>query len=284
MFFLLLSLGMLAGTIGLFFTKGLNYGIDFTGGIIAEISTEKPVELQNLRSKLSHSATLQKIDQGSSIIIRLPLEEGRSNDQIIAELKTTLSKAIDGKIEYRKLDSVGPQVGSELIEGAIIALFSAFAAIMFYVWLRFEWQYGVGAVLSLMHDALAVVFFYLVTQIEFDLTSVAAILTIIGYSINDTVVIYDRIRENIRKYKKMSLPDLIDLSVNETMSRTFLTAGTTLTAIVALVLFGGSILQSFSLGMCFGVLVGTYSSVYIATAALLYVDPRTSDNESAIKV
>lgn len=276
-FTLLLSAIILAATVFLLLERGFNYGIDFTGGILVEIATEKNVELEDIRKTLPSSSTLQKIDDGEALMIRLPLDESRTNEEIVAELKGTLASVIDGEVEYRKVDYVGPQVGAELIETAIFALLSAFGALLLYVWIRFEWQYAFGAVFSLLHDSVAVVGFFLLTQLEFDLSAVAAILTVVGYSINDTVVIYDRVRENMRKYKKMALEELLDLSVNETMSRTILTAGTTLLALGCLIIFGGEILKTFSLGMFFGVIIGTYSSIYVAALALLYLDPRHDD-------
>lgn len=274
------SVIMLAVTVFLLLTKGFNYGIDFTGGILVEIRTEKEVELATLRSTLPKSSSLQKIEGDNSIMIRLPLDDTKTNEALVAELKGKLAQNIGDDIEYRKVDYVGPQVGAELIETAIYALLSAFGALLIYVWIRFEWQYAVGAVFSLLHDSIAVVGFFLITQLEFDLTAVAAILTVVGYSINDTVVIYDRVRENTRKFKKMDLEKLLDLSVNETMSRTILTAGTTLMALACLIFFGGEILQTFSLGMFFGVIIGTYSSIYVAALALLYFDPRYDDENA----
>jgi preprotein translocase subunit SecF len=229
---------------------------------------------------LPKAASLQKIDDGEALMIRLPLDASKTNEEVVASLKAVLAKNVAGEIEYRKVDYVGPQVGAELIETAIIALLAAFGVLMVYVWVRFEWQYALGALFSLLHDTVLVVGFFLVTQIEFDLTAVAAILTVVGYSINDTVVVYDRVRENLRKYKKLELADLIDLSVNETMSRTILTAGTTMLALACLIIFGGEILKTFSWGMFFGVLIGTYSSVYVAALALLYFDPRQDDEDA----
>jgi preprotein translocase SecF subunit len=271
------SLLIMLGTFALMFTKGFNYGIDFTGGILVEIKTEQDIPMSELRKHLAHASSLQQVGDDGAVMIRLPIDEHKTNQQVVAELKETLAKTIDGKIEYRKVDFVGPQVGAELIESAIIALFAAFGVLLVYVWIRFEWQYAVGAILSLMHDSVAVIGFFLVTQLEFDLTAVAAILTVVGYSINDTVVIYDRVRENMRKYKKMGLEDLIDLSINETMSRTVLTVATTILALICLVVFGGDNLQTFSQGMLFGVVIGTFSSVYVAALALFYLDPRQNE-------
>ena len=270
---------MLAGTVFLFSTKGLNYGIDFTGGILIEIKTQDKVELSTLRAVLGDSASLQNIGSGNEIMIRLQPDPNKENEEIIEEVKTTLGKTIAGDIDYRKVDYVGPQVGDELIETAIIALLASFGAMLIYIWFRFEWQYGIGAIAALLHDAVALIGFYSITQFEFNLSSVAAVLTVIGYSINDSVVIYDRVRENLRKYKKMELSDILDLSVNDTLSRTIITGGTTLLALAALIYLGGPVLESFAWGMFFGVFIGTYSSIYIAAIILLYIDPRTDENE-----
>ena len=278
-FCFLLSLIVLASTVFLLATRGLNFGIDFTGGILMEVRSEKPIDLASLRASLGEGANLQNIDNANEVMIRLPLQEGVGNKELIEEAKTEINSVLGGNVEYRKTDYVGPQIGDELIETAIIALLASFGAMLVYIWFRFEWQYGIGAILALLHDSLALVGFYALTGIEFNLASVAAILTVVGYSINDSVVIYDRVRENLRKYKKLPLADLLDLSVNETLSRTIITAGTTLLAVGALILIGGGALSSFSWGMFFGVIAGTYSSIYIAAIILLYIDPRHQELE-----
>lgn len=271
------SLIVICGTFYSLATKGLNFGIDFSGGIVIEIQTEKPANLAQIRANLGHGASLQKLEQDTQVLIRLPAQKNKDQSVVVNEVKAKLAEIIEGKIEYRKVDYVGPQVGSELIHNSALALGLSFAAMMVYMWFRFEWQYGVGAVLALFHDAIAVLGFYSVTGLEFDLTSVAAILTVVGYSINDSVVIYDRVRENIRKYKKMSLGDLINLSVNETLSRTINTVLTVILALVALIFFGGDVLKSFSVGMLVGVVIGTYSSVYISAIVLTILDPRRAE-------
>lgn len=273
------SLAITIATIALLVVKGFNYGIDFSGGILVEIKTEQEISLSELRKQIK-DGSLQQVGEDGAVIIRLPLEDDKSNQEIVAELKTKLADNISGKIEYRKIDYVGPQVGAELIQTAIYALLSAFAVLLVYVWLRFEWQYSIGAIISLVHDSIATIGFYLITGLEFDLTAVAAILTVVGYSINDTVVIYDRVRENLRKYKKMSIGDIIDLSINETMSRTILTVSTTIIALIALVVFGGANLQTFSQGMLFGVVIGTFSSVYVAALTLYYFNPRNNEEDN----
>lgn len=272
-----LSLIVICGTIYSLATKGLNFGIDFSGGIVIEIETEKPANLALIRANLGHGASLQKLEKDTQVLIRLPAQKNKDQSVVVNEVKTELAEIVGGKIIYRKVDYVGPQVGSELIQNSALALALSFLAMMIFMWFRFEWQYGVGAVLALIHDATALLGFYSITGIEFDLTSVAAILTVIGYSINDSVVIYDRVRENIRKYKKMPLGELINLSVNETLSRTINTVLTVILALVALIFFGGDVLKSFSVGMLFGVVIGTYSSVYISAIILTVLDPRKSE-------
>ena len=276
-----LSLAVLTVTVISLYVQGLNFGIDFSGGALIEIKAEKSVDLSALRESLGNNVTLQTLGSNREILIRVAPEKNVNQTEQVNLVKSELAKVIPGNIEYRKVDYVGPQVGGELIHNAILALLLSFAAIFTYLWFRFEWQYGAGALLALVHDAVAVIGFYSITRIEFDLTSVAAILTVIGYSVNDSVVIYDRVRENIRKYKKMPLGDLIDLTINETLSRTLMTVGAMILAVVSLSIFGGEVIRSFSLGMLFGVIIGTYSSIYVSAILLIYLDPRKSERSGA---
>ena len=263
---------MFIGTFVLMFTHGLNLGIDFTGGIVMEVRLPKVTELHEVRKELSTlnlgDITLQNFGADRDILIRLPQQHGGADAQNIAIAK--IKNALGAGVEYRKIEQVGPQVGDELAVGAIWAMLLSFAAIMVYIWIRFEWQFGIGGLLALIHDAVITIGFYAFTQIEFNLTSVAAVLTIIGYSVNDSVVIYDRIRENLRKYKKMPIAELLDLSINETLSRTIMTVMTTLLALLALILVGGEVIRGFSLAMFFGIVWGTYSSIYISAPVLIY--------------
>lgn len=253
--------------------KGLNFGIDFRGGIILEAKLEKQAELTPLYETLNKlelgEIHIQNFDQ-SNIMIKL---SGKEQDQTkdISVLKTSLNEYFNHKIEYRKIDFVGPQVGSELIKNGLLAILFSFAGIMIYIALRFEWQYGLGIIIALVHDAIFTLGFMSVTHLEFSLTSIAAVLTVIGYSVNDSVVIYDRIRENILKYKKLNAAELINLSINETLSRTILTVVTTLISTLALILFGGENLFSFSVTVFFGILAGTYSSIYISAPVLIHL-------------
>ena len=269
-------------SLGILFERGLNLGIDFTGGILMEIHTQQPAELAPLREALNTQGfgevSLQNIgkeaEHSNDIMIRIQVSKDDEQSKITARVKEVLAANIAGTIDYRKIDYVGPTVGEELIQAGIWAVLSSFAAIMTYVWVRFEWQYGVGAILALLHDSIMIIGFFAVTRFEFGLTAVAAILTIVGYSINDSVVIYDRIRENMRRFKKMPVFEMLNISINDTLSRTILTASTTLLASLALFLFGGEVIRGFSAAMVFGVIIGTYSSIYISAPALIYLNIR----------
>ena len=267
-------------SIGLVMTKGLNLGIDFTGGILMEVYSEKAIDLAGLRGVLSQGEfgeiSLQNSGSDQDVMIRIQVSKEDDQVKITEEVKMLVLQLIPD-VDYRKVDYVGPTVGEELIQGGIIATLLSFATIMAYVWFRFEWQYGIGAILALIHDSILIMGFFAITRFEFGLTSVAAILTIIGYSINDSVVIYDRIRENMRRFKKMPAMELLNVSINETLSRTILTASTTLLASLALYIFGGPVIEGFSAAMVFGVIIGTYSSIYISAPALLYLNIRSSE-------
>ncbi len=267
------SLLVIMGSLVLFAVNGLNYGIDFAGGVVLEIHTEKEVPLSELRHVLGKAypeVSLQAFGEGN-VMIRLPNPEDGDAKAVVTGVKEVLATALEQPVEFRRAEYVGPQVGDELKRSGLLALMLSFVAMMVYIWFRFEWQYGLGGILALVHDAALTLGLFLVTGLEFNLTSVAALLTIVGYSINDSVVIYDRIRENLRRYKKMPLNDVINLSLNETLSRTMLTGGTTLIALVALVLFGGEAIFGFSLAVFFGVVVGTYSSIFISAPVLVYI-------------
>jgi preprotein translocase subunit SecF len=274
-----LSIALTIGSLGLVATKGLNLGIDFTGGILMEIHTEKEADLAAMRKILSTGefgeVSLQNSGSPNDVMIRIQVRKNHDQAATVEHVKQLLM-AQDVSTSFRKTDYVGPTVGRELVQNGIIATLLSFAAIMTYVWFRFEWQYGVGAILALLHDTVMIVGFFALTRFEFGLTAIAAILTIIGYSINDSVVIYDRIRENLRRFKKKEAMDLLNLSINETLSRTILTASTTLLASLALFLFGGEVIHGFSGAMVFGVIIGTYSSIYISAPTLLYLNIRSN--------
>jgi preprotein translocase subunit SecF len=282
-FIVSISLTVLA--LGLLFTKGLNLGIDFTGGVLLEIRTEQPADLSAIRNALGGQGfgeySLQNFGDPRDVMIRIQLQDGVDQAQVVSKVKERVASVVSGTIDYRNIEFVGPAVGRELIRGGIIATLLSFVGIMAYLWFRFEWQYGVGGILALLHDTIMMIGFFAFMRLDFGLTALAAILTVIGYSINDSVVIYDRIRENMRKYKKMSMSDLLNLSINETLSRTIMTAGTTLLASLALAVFGGEVIKSFSWAMVFGVIVGTYSSIYISAPTLIYLALRAEKKQEA---
>ncbi len=268
-----LSIVAIVGTVILLFTNGLNFGIDFKGGTLMQVQTPMAVDAPELRTTLHGlgigEIQLQNFGKNDELLIRFPEQEGGPDAQKVAADKV-LHALPAGTKELRR-EQVGSTVSKELINSAIWALVLTNLVIFAYVWFRFEWQFALGAVVSLVHDVMVTLGVWSLFQLDFDLTIVAALLTILGYSINDTVVIYDRIRENLRKYKRMSLRDLLDLSVNETMSRTIMTVGTVLMALIALYFFGGEVIRGFTFAMLFGVLVGTYSSVYIAAPFLVLI-------------
>ena len=267
-------------------TIGLNFGIDFKGGIVMEVRTSGPADIAQMRSDLGGlnlgEVSLQQFGGENEVLIRIQRQEGDEAAQIKAT--DTVRKALGDTVEYRRTEFVGPTVGQELIEAGALAVGLALLSILLYVWFRFEWQFGVSAIVALAHDIISTLGLFALIQHEFNLSTVAAVLTIAGYSINDTVVIYDRVRENLRKYKKMALADLFELSVNETLSRTTLTSGTTLLALVAIYLFGGAVLADFALAMIWGVVVGTYSSIFVAVPLLLYTGLRRGEDEPSEEV
>lgn len=273
------SIFLLGGSAVLVATKGLEFGIDFAGGIQMEVRSDKTVDIGALRTQLNNLGVgeigLQGIgDTGREVMIRIPAFQDETTQN--AALKA-VRDSLGPSFEDRRTEVVGPKVGEELIRDGVMATLLAMAAIAAYIWLRFEWHFGVGGLLALVHDVILTVGFYSLTGLEFSLTSVAAVLTVAGYSINDTVVIYDRVRENLRKFKKMPIIDLLNLSVNETMSRTILTGGTTIVSVIAIALFGGEVLRGFALAMIWGVVVGTFSSIYIALPVLIYFKLRNFD-------
>jgi len=278
---LIFSIICIIGSMALVFFKGLNLGIDFAGGVLIEARFNEKPEIAKIRELLSTSIkdvqiqetkNQESADQNHDILIRVAKNNQDQSSQI-KKIQEILNNNFQN-IEYRKVDFVGPQVGSELIFNGSLALALSFVFIMIYIWIRFDWQFGLGGIFALLHDTALTLGFFAITGLEFNLTSIASILTIIGYSINDSVVIYDRIRENLSINQKMDLADLINSSTNSTLSRTILTSGTTLISLLALILFGGDTLFSFSMATFFGILIGTYSSIYISAPILFYFDPR----------
>lgn len=267
-----LSALLIIASIAMFLVQGLNFGIDFRGGVLIEIKTEGPADVVELRDRLGAlglgEVQVQEFGAPDDILIRVQQQDGSEEEQA-AVIETIKSALGDQVSEYRRTEFVGPTVGAELIESAIWAVVLAIGAILIYIWFRFEWQFGVGAVIALTHDVITTIGLFALTQLEFNLATVAAILTIAGYSINDTVVIYDRVREELRRYKTMDISDLLNMAANRTLSRTFMTSVTTLIALIALAIFGGTIIRDFAYAMIWGVLIGTYSSVFIAVPVLL---------------
>jgi len=276
-----LSLLMIVSSFSLYFSKGLNYGIDFEGGIMIEIGTEAPIDIAAVRAAMSSldmgDVKVQEFGAKNDVLIRFEHQEGLTVDQVVEKVRGVLASAIEGKISYRRTETVGSTVSSELISDGIMAVTLAIGAVLIYIWFRFEWQFGMGAVVALIHDVILTVGMFSFTGLEFNLTTIAAILTIVGYSLNDTVVVYDRIRENLRKYRKMPLPELLNLSINETLSRTVMTSFTTMIALFALFFLGGEGIHGFSAAMIWGIFVGTYSSIFIASPILLWVELRREE-------
>ncbi len=269
---------MIVGSLGLVAFKGLNLGIDFTGGIMMEIKTPEVPDLVKMRTDLNSlglgDISIQEFGSPQSFLIRVPQQKGGADAQknAIETIKTDLNGQFPNEVvEYQRSEYVGPQVGDELKQTGIIAFLLTIVGIMAYIWYRFEWQYGVSAILSLMHDTLAVVGLFSLMWMHFDLGTLAAVLLVAGYSTNDTVIVFDRVRENRRKFKRMSMRDIVNLSVNQTLTRTINTSLTTLLSLVALWLFGGEVIRDFANAMIFGIVIGTYSSIYVASSALLYL-------------
>lgn len=276
---------MILGSIGLLFTKSLNFGIDFKGGIMMEVKTPEIPDLTQMRNELNElnlgDISIQEFGTKDTFLIRVSEQKGGAEAQknAIQSIKTSLNAQFPKEeVLYQRSEYVGPQVGDELKKSGVIAFVLTVIGIMAYIWYRFEWQYGVAAILSLAHDTLAVVGLFSLFWMRFDLGTLAAILLVAGYSTNDTVIVFDRIRENRRKFKKMSIKDVINLSVNQTLARTINTSFTTLLALIALWIFGGEVIRDFANAMIFGIVIGTFSSVYVASSALLYL-PFSQDDK-----
>ena len=274
-FFAFSALLVLA-SVGLFTIKGLSFGIDFKGGLMIEVRTPEAAPIADMRSRLSGlglgEVALQEFGQPNDVLIRIQRQEGGEKAQQAAVV--TVKKALGPGIEYRRTEFVGPKVSDELFWDGVLAVSYAILAIMAYIWFRFEWQFGLGAVIALLHDVLTTIGIFALLGLEFNLSTVAAILTIAGYSINDTVVVYDRVRENLRKFKKMPLAELLNNSINQTLSRTLMTSVSTLLALLSLYFLGGEVIRDFSFAMIWGVIIGTYSSICLAVPLLLYLNIR----------
>ena len=265
-------------SVALFFFLGLNFGIDFAGGTLFEVRAKQGqadlVTLRTLGDKLSlGDVEVQAFGGGTDATLRVRLQPGGDAAQQVAVEK--VRGMITNDYEIRRVEVVGPRVSGELVQSGTLGVVISVLAVLIYLWFRYEWPLAVAAVIATMHDLLLTVGFFAVTQLEFNITSIAAILTIVGLSLNETVVVLDRIREIMRKYKKLPMPEIIDLSINAVLSRTIMTSTTTLLALLALVFFGGHVIRSFSLAMMWGVIVAMYSSIFICSPVLIYLNPRT---------
>ncbi len=264
-------------SLGLFFTSGLNLGVDFRGGVMLEVRTDRAANLADLRTRLGAlglgEVTLQTLDEDTDVLINVQRQEGGDEAQnaAVARVKEALADTVS---EFRRTEFVGPKVGSELKQAAFLATILALGGIALYIWFRFEWQFSLAALIALIHDVITTIGFFAIIGLEFNLASVAAILTIAGYSINDTVVVFDRVRESLRKYKKLAVGQVLNMALNATLSRTLLTSVTTLLALIALSVFGGHVVRGFSLALIWGVLIGTYSSIGVATPLLMLMNLR----------
>ena len=253
--------------------KGLNFGIDFKGGTLIELrSTDNKINVSSLRDKLSQmnlgDVSVKKFGNNTDYLIKFENKDNKKN--IIEEIKTNLDKSFGNNFSFRRVENVGPKVSAELLKSGVIAISLSLAVMLFYIWIRFEWQFSLGAILALFHDVIVTLGIFSLFSLEINLSIIAAVLTIVGYSMNDTVVIFDRIRENLKKYSKITIAEISDFSTNQTLSRTLITSVTTLLALLSIFIFGGAILKGFSFAMIVGVIVGTYSSIFVATPVLNY--------------
>ena len=277
--FNILSIALVTISLTLLIFKGLNFGIDFKGGTLIELrSTDSKINVSSLRDNLNTmnlgDVSVKNFGNETDFLIKF---ENNNNKNTIEEIKISLDKSFGNAFDFRRVENVGPKVSSELLRSGVIAISVALALMLIYIWIRSEWQFSLGAILALFHDVIVTLGLFSLLGLEINLSIIAAVLTIVGYSMNDTVVIYDRVRENLRKYSDIKIYDLTNISINETLSRTLITSITTLLALLSIFFFGGEILKGFSLAMIFGVVFGTYSSIYIANTVLvrLNVSQRT---------
>lgn len=270
---MVVSILLFVVSIGALLTRGLNLGIDFTGGTLIELGYTKPVELTEVRSALVAGgygdAVVQHIGSAREVMVRVPPRVGMTSASLSNKVHAALQQAAGETLELRRVEFVGPQVGKELLENGGLAMLYALIGILIYVALRFEYRLGVGAIIALIHDPVLILGLFALFQWNFDLTVLAAMLAVIGYSLNDTIVIYDRIRENFRKLRKATPVEVVNVSINQTLARTVLTSGTTLLVVLALLLFGGEMIRGFAVAFLIGIIIGTYSSVYVASTAAL---------------
>ena len=254
--------------------KGLNYGIDFKGGTLIELRADSTnINISEIRSSLNSinlgDVNVKEFGKKGDYLIKVE-QKTENNNQLIPKIKKTLVNNLNSEINFRRVENVGPKVSSELLQSGIIAISLSLIAMLFYIWIRFEWQFSVGSIIALFHDVIITLGIFSILSLEINLSIIAAVLTIVGYSMNDTVVIYDRIRENLNKYTKLNISEIANLSINETLSRTIITSITTLLALLSIYILGGEILRGFSFAMILGVLIGTYSSIFVAAPVLKF--------------
>lgn len=269
-------ISLIAVLVSIFFLffKGLNYGVDFKGGTLLEIRIDNPnIEIQDIRNSLKikdlGDVNVKQFGKKGDFLIKFE-KSSSDNDQFIGELKEEISKSLNTEVNFRRVENVGPKVSSELLKNGLTAIALSLAAMLFYIWIRFEWQFSLGSIIALIHDVIITLGIFSILSFEVNLSIVAAVLTIVGYSMNDTVVIFDRIRENLLKFSKIEINEIANISINETLSRTLITSLTTLVALLSIFILGGEILKGFSFAMILGVIIGTYSSVFVASPVLNY--------------
>jgi preprotein translocase SecF subunit len=264
---------LIIGSLLAFLMQGLNFGIDFKGGILVEISSSEAVDIAGLRGRMQTldlgEVQIQQFGTPTDVLIRVAEADDAVSTERDLSAVDAMRQDLEGEFEIRRVEIVGPQVSRELIQTGLLAVVAAISSMLIYIWFRFEWQFSVGAVMALVHDVILTIGVFSLLQLDFNLSILAAILTIVGYSMNDTVVVYDRVRENLRKYKKMDISELLDIAINQTLSRTVMTSVTTLLALIALYTLGGEVIRGFTFAMIWGVLVGTYSSIFIAAPLLI---------------
>ena len=276
-----ISLILILASISSIFFKGLNFGVDFKGGTLIEIRVDQnEIDIGDIRSSFSkmnlEDVNVKQFGKKNDYLVKFlnqkkveKITESSTNHNLIENIKAQLSKDIGNNFDFRRVENVGPKVSGELLKSGLIAIVLSLSAMLFYIWIRFEWQFSLGAIVALVHDVIITIGFFSILELEINLSIVAAVLTIVGYSMNDTVVIFDRVRENLKKYSSKKIGEISNLSINETLSRTIITSATTLLALLSIYFFGGKILNGFSLAMILGVIFGTYSSIFIANPILI---------------
>jgi len=267
------SLILILISVGFIFYKGLNFGVDFKGGTLIELRVENTeIGIGDVRQSFIKmnlgDVNVKKFGKGNDYLIKFE-QTDKNKENFIENIKTQLSENLTGNFSFRRVENVGPKVSGELLKSGLIAIVLSLSAMLIYIWIRFEWQFSLGAIIALIHDVIITIGFFSILEFEINLSIVAAVLTIVGYSMNDTVVIFDRVRENLKKYSSKSINEISNLSINETLSRTIITSLTTLLALLSIFFFGGKILQGFSFAMILGVIFGTYSSIFIANPILM---------------